>query len=76
MLLAFAVAGVLADHLFNPLLADNGTLSGSVGRIIGTGAARGSGLMVVISGVFLSAYSLFVARALGIPKIGSTLKHA
>ncbi len=61
MLLAFGVAGLLADHLFNPLLADDGLLANSLGRLFGTGAARGSGLLIVISGLCLGIYGLFAA---------------
>jgi DHA3 family macrolide efflux protein-like MFS transporter len=62
MLVALSSAGVLADHLFNPLLTDNGRLAETVGSIIGTGSARGSGLMVIISGFFLVLYSLFITK--------------
>ena len=62
MLVALSIAGVLADHLFNPLLTDNGRLAETVGRIIGTGSARGSGLMVIISGFFLVLSSLYTAK--------------
>jgi hypothetical protein len=62
MLVALSIAGVLADHLFNPLLTDNGRLAKTVGSIIGTGSARGSGLMVIISGFFLVLFSLYTAK--------------
>ncbi len=57
MLTAFALAGPLADRVFNPLLTADGRLAGSVGRWIGTGAARGSGLLVIVSGSFLAIFS-------------------
>jgi len=62
MLVALSIAGVLADYLFNPLLADNGRLAETVGSFIGTGSARGSGLMVIISGFLLMLYSLLTAK--------------
>jgi len=62
MLVALSITGVLADYLFNPLLADNGLLAETIGSIIGTGAARGSGFMVIISGFFLVMYSFFTAK--------------
>ena len=58
MLVAFGVAGVLADRVFNPLLSVGGPLADSVGRVIGTDAARGSGLMVMMSGCLLVLLSL------------------
>ncbi len=50
-LLAFLLAGPLADKVFNPLLALHGLLAGGLGRLIGVGPGRGIGLMFVIMGV-------------------------
>ncbi len=61
MLAAFAIAGPLADHVFNPLLTDTGLFSDTVGRITGTGASRGSGLMIMVSGSLLLVFSVFRA---------------
>ena len=56
MPLAFVVAGPLADYVFEPLLAVNGTLANSVGRIIGIGQGRGIGFlyMILCSGIVLT----------------------
>lgn len=62
MLVALATTGVLADYLLNPLLTSDGCLAETVGRIIGTGMARGSGLMVIISGFFLVLTSVFISK--------------
>jgi hypothetical protein len=62
MLLALSITGLLADQLFNPLLTDNGLLAETFGSIIGTGVARGSGLMVILSGLFLVLCALFIAK--------------
>ena len=62
MLLALSITGLLADQLFNPLLTDDGLLAETVGSIIGTGVARGSGLMVILSGFFLVLCSFFIAK--------------
>jgi DHA3 family macrolide efflux protein-like MFS transporter len=51
--LAYLVAGPLADHIFEPLLAAGGPLAGSVGRLIGVGKGRGMALMLILIGVFL-----------------------
>jgi hypothetical protein len=48
--LGYLVAGPLADHVFEPLLADGGLLAGSVGQVIGTGPGRGVALMFVVFG--------------------------
>lgn len=50
--LAALVAGPLADRVFNPLLAPNGALAESVGRLIGVGTGRGIGLLFVVLGFF------------------------
>lgn len=48
--IAILTAGPLADGVFEPLMAEDGALADSVGRIIGTGPGRGIGLMVILSG--------------------------
>jgi len=62
MLVALSITGLLADHVFNPFLTDHSHLAETVGTIIGTGPARGSGLMVIISGFALVLCSLFTAN--------------
>ncbi len=59
MLMAFFIAGPLADRVFNPLLADTGRFTETVGTIVGPGVSRGSGVMVMICGCLLLLYSLF-----------------
>ena len=59
-ILAFAVAGFLADKIFNPLLEINGLLADSVGKFIGVGSARGIALMLVISGAMISVIALIL----------------
>ncbi|MCT7964312.1 MFS transporter [Laspinema sp. D1] len=45
--LAYVVAGPLADRIFEPLMATNGLLAGSIGQIIGVGTGRGIGLLFI-----------------------------
>jgi hypothetical protein len=45
--LAALVAGPLADRIFEPLMAADGLLAGSVGQIIGVGPGRGIGLLFI-----------------------------
>lgn len=59
---AYALSGVLADHVFEPLLVDRGLLAGSVGRLIGTGAGRGIGLMLVLSGLGIVPATFSIGR--------------
>ncbi|MEM7051542.1 MAG: MFS transporter [Acidobacteriota bacterium] len=53
--LGFLLAGPLSDRVFGPLLAEGGPLADTfVGQVIGVGAGRGVGLlMVTMGGVFL-----------------------
>ncbi len=48
--LAYLVAGPLADKIVAPLMAINGLLAGSVGRVIGAGPGRGIALLLIILG--------------------------
>ncbi len=50
---AYALSGVLADHIFEPLMSEQGLLAGSIGKLIGTGQGRGIGFMLVLSGIFM-----------------------
>jgi DHA3 family macrolide efflux protein-like MFS transporter len=49
--LAYLAAGPLSDRVFEPLMAVNGLLAGSLGRIIGTGPGRGIALLVICMGL-------------------------
>lgn len=51
--LAYLLAGPLADHLFEPLLAERGSLASSVGLLIGTGPGRGIGFLFMILGLLI-----------------------
>lgn len=57
----YASCGILADHVFEPMLQANGVLAQSVGRIIGTGPGRGIGFMLMLAGLAM----VVVAFALG-----------
>ncbi|MCU0532502.1 MAG: MFS transporter [Hydrococcus sp. Prado102] len=49
--LGYAIAGPLSDRVFEPLMAVNGPLAGSLGQLIGVGEGRGIGLMFVVMGM-------------------------
>lgn len=57
---AYAVAGVLSDYVFRPLFIEGGALSKSVGRIIGTGAGRGTGFLIILAGGLLCVVALLL----------------
>ena len=53
--LGVLVAGPLAQHVFEPMMAEGGALAGNVGSIIGVGDGRGIALMYIIGGLALIA---------------------
>jgi len=53
--LAFVMAGPLADHVFEPLLAPGGPLAGTLGTLVGIGPGRGIALLLMILGAMLIA---------------------
>ncbi|MGK7933036.1 MAG: MFS transporter [Microcystaceae cyanobacterium] len=50
MCFAYLMSGLLADRIFEPLMATEGLLSTTIGQIIGTGQGRGIGLMFALAG--------------------------
>ncbi len=48
---AFLVAGPLSDYVFEPWLAADGALAGSVGQLIGVGPGRGIAFLFIVLGV-------------------------
>lgn len=48
---AYLTAGLSVDHLFEPALAPDGALAGSLGLWMGTGPGRGIGLLLILLGV-------------------------
>jgi len=49
--LSYLIAGPLCDKVFEPLMARDAALSGSIGRIIGSGPGRGIALLFIVMGV-------------------------
>lgn len=54
---AYALCGLLADYVFEPLLREGGLLAGTVGQVIGIGKGRGIGLMLIVSGMVMVAFA-------------------
>ncbi len=54
---AYALCGVLADYVFEPMLSKDGLLAESVGSVIGVGEGRGIGLMIVVAGVVMVVFA-------------------
>ena len=61
-IMAFAVAGILADKIFNPLFEPGGLFVENLGRIIGIGNGRGIALIFIISGIMIVAISFFIRQ--------------
>lgn len=53
--LAFLLSGPLTDYVFEPLMAPNGALAGTVGQLIGTGEGRGIGFLFIVLGILTIA---------------------
>lgn len=53
--ISYVLVGPLADNLFEPLMAGDGALAGSVGETIGTGPGRGYALFFAVLGVTVIA---------------------
>lgn len=50
--IAYILAGYLNDNVFKPLLVEGGTLANTVvGRVLGVGPSRGTGLLFVVIGL-------------------------
>ena len=56
--LGFLAAGPLADEVLGPLVSEGGALAGTVGQVIGVGPGRGMALLVVCSGLLLTAWGV------------------
>ena len=56
--LGYLSAGPLADRIFEPFMAGGGDWARFLSGIIGTGPGRGIGLVLVLSGAFLVAWSI------------------
>jgi len=61
MPLAYLLSGLLADGVFEPLMAPGGALAGSLGALIGVGQGRGMAFMLIISGLGMLAATLLAA---------------
>lgn len=57
---AYLISGLLADYVFSPMFTEGGALFSSVGKIIGVGEGRGVGFLIIISGIFMLGFVLFI----------------
>lgn len=59
--LAFLLAGPLSDRVFEPLMAEDGLLAPTIGRILGVGEGRGIALMFALAGLSMILATLWAA---------------
>lgn len=59
-IIAYALAGFLADKVFNPLLLPGGALEDSLGALFGSGPGRGIAVMFFISGISVALLPVFI----------------
>jgi MFS transporter, DHA3 family, macrolide efflux protein len=57
-IIAYLTTGLLVEHLFEPLMAADGLLANSIGRIVGVGTGRGIGLLLFLMGFMLVLVTL------------------
>ncbi|MEM6526946.1 MAG: MFS transporter [Chloroflexota bacterium] len=61
--LGILIAGPLAEYVFEPLMAQDGALSGTIGMLVGVGDGRGMALMFVLLGLALAAAAVLSATS-------------
>lgn len=72
--IAYVLAGVLADYVFNPALVEGGVLANTVGKVIGTGETRGIGFLIMVAGLGLVITALIVSKSKSIREMDSQKK--
>jgi DHA3 family macrolide efflux protein-like MFS transporter len=73
---AYLLAGPLADRVAEPLMAADGALAGSVGRVLGVGAGRGIELIFVVTGLVVAIDPLLALFVRAIRRVELELPDA
>lgn len=63
-ILAYLTSGLLAEHLFGPLMAKKGGFSAILAPLFGSGVERGIALMISLSGICLFIIAVSAGRPL------------
>jgi hypothetical protein len=63
---SYVLAGPVADHVFEPLLATNGSLAGNIGALLGVGPGRGMALLLLLLGILVLMTAVFGSLAPGL----------
>ncbi|MBN6052384.1 hypothetical protein JYK22_10620, partial [Nonomuraea sp. RK-328] len=61
--LGFGLVAPYGAAVFDPLMAPDGFLAGTVGAVIGTGAGRGVGLMYLLFAVAMAVLAVVTLRS-------------
>lgn len=73
---AYLIVGPLVDLVLEPLMATDGLLASTVGRIIGVGQGRGIGLLLILIGTFNILATLFAYRSPRLRRLEAELPDA
>lgn len=65
--------GPLVDQIFEPLLAPNGLLADSVGKLIGVGTGRGMGFLLMLLGISNIVMAIIAYRTPGLRRVEKEL---
>jgi len=61
-ILAYILAGVLSDYVFEPFMQGGSFLAMKIEVVIGAGAGRGNALLIVIAGIAMAIVGIVVSR--------------
>lgn len=67
--LANACIGWVADYLFKPAMREGGALYSTAGRLVGTGAGRGTALLIITGGLCLCLLSPLIYHTKSIRRL-------
>ena len=73
---AYVVACPLAERIFEPLIATNGLLDGSIGQIIRLGPGRGIGLLFITMEIIAIGVTVAVYRYTRVRFVENELRDA
>lgn len=74
-IIAYSIAGFLADKIFNPLFLSGGAFANNLGHIFGIGPGRGIAFIFFMSGIFVMLLATIIFRSKSIYALDFT-SHA
>lgn len=76
LIIALLSAGPLVDLVFDPLMATDGLLAGTIGKLIGVGPRRGIGLLFVLMGMLNILVTVIAYRTPRLRRVEKELPDA